>query len=92
MESALGDSADLKDNVEFAKVFMTGRSQAVRLPKSCRFDTDEVVARRVGHSVVLSPKDDDWATSLRALFDGMRDGADLKRAPEWRQSARKPLR
>jgi len=77
---------------EVAKVFMTGRSQAVRLPKSCRFDTAEVVARRVGHSVVLSPKDDDWADALRALFDGFAGGSDLERAPDWKQRARKPLR
>ena len=25
-----------------AKLFMNGRSQAVRLPVNCRFDTDEV--------------------------------------------------
>lgn len=79
-------------NDEVAKVFMTGRSQAVRLPKSCRFDTAEVVVRRVGHSVVLSPKDDDWAAAVRALFDGFAEGSDLKRAPEWKQPARKPLR
>jgi len=89
----MNDSADEpKDTVEVAKVFMTGRSQAVRLPKSCRFDAAEVVVRRVGHSVVLSPKDDDWAGAVRALFDAMAEGADLQRVPPWRQRARKPLR
>jgi antitoxin VapB len=77
---------------EVAKVFMTGRSQAVRLPKSCRFDTAEVVVRRVGHSVVLSPKDDDWAEAVRALFDGFAGASDLERAPDWKQRVRKPLR
>jgi antitoxin VapB len=77
---------------EIAKVFMTGRSQAVRLPKSCRFETAEVVVRRVGHSVVLSPKDDDWAAAVRALFEGLGEGSELKRAADWKQAARKPLR
>lgn len=77
---------------EVAKVFMTGRSQAVRLPKSCRFETAEVVVRRVGHSLVLSPKDDNWASALRALFEGFAKASDLQRPPEWRQPARKPLR
>jgi antitoxin VapB len=77
---------------EVAKVFMTGRSQAVRLPKSCRFETAEVVVRRVGHSVVLSPKDDNWASAVRSLFEGFAEAPDLQRAPEWRQPARKPLR
>jgi antitoxin VapB len=79
-------------NDEVAKVFMTGRSQAVRLPKSCRFDTAEVVVRRVGHSVVLSPKDDDWAEAVRALFDGFAGSSGLERAPDWKQRVRKPLR
>ena len=43
-----------------AKVFMTGRSQAVRLPKEFRFDTDEVRIRREGNAVVLEPITDDW--------------------------------
>jgi len=44
-----------------AKVFWSGRSQAVRLPKEFRFDTDEVRIRRHGTSVVLEPIPKDWA-------------------------------
>jgi antitoxin VapB len=79
-------------SAETAKVFMTGRSQAVRLPKSCRFDTAEVEVRRVGRSVVLTPKDDDWADALLALFGDDAHAGDLKRPPEWKQRGRKPLR
>ena len=86
------DIAKPSDTTELAKVFMTGRSQAVRLPKSCRFDTAEVVVRRVGHSVVLSPKDDDREAAVRALFAGLAEDSDLKRAPEWKQPVRKSLR
>ena len=43
-----------------ARVFMTGRAQAVRLPKEFRFDTDRVLIRREGRSVVLSPMFEDW--------------------------------
>jgi len=43
-----------------AKVFTNGRSQAVRLPKAFRFDTDEVYIRRVGDEVVLSSKKPSW--------------------------------
>ena len=32
--------------VGLAKIFMTGRSQAVRLPKAYRFDADEVLIER----------------------------------------------
>jgi antitoxin VapB len=48
-----------------AKVFWSGRSQAVRLPKKYRFDTEEVTIRREGNMVVLEPKaasgEDPWA-------------------------------
>ena len=48
------------DRRKFARVFMSGRSQAVRLPKEFRFDTDRVVIRREGRSVVLTPPFRDW--------------------------------
>jgi virulence-associated protein VagC len=38
-----------------AKVFWTGRSQAVRLPKQFRFEVDEVLVHREGHKLVLEP-------------------------------------
>ncbi|HQZ38349.1 MAG TPA: type II toxin-antitoxin system VapB family antitoxin [Vicinamibacterales bacterium] len=47
-----------------AKVFMTNRSQAVRLPKEFQFTTDEVVIRKVGDDVILSPCPRDWKTYL----------------------------
>ena len=43
-----------------AKVFMSGRSQAVRLPKAFRFETNEVRIRAVGTAVILEPLEDDW--------------------------------
>ena len=38
-----------------AKVFMTGRSQAIRIPKKFRFSTSEVFVRKSGDSLVISP-------------------------------------
>lgn len=45
-----------------AKIFKTGRSQAVRLPKEFRFEGNEVYIRRDPKSgdVVLSRKPDSW--------------------------------
>jgi antitoxin VapB len=45
---------------ERAKLFRNGGSQAVRLPKSCRFpdDQDEVIVHRVGKQVVLELADE----------------------------------
>lgn len=49
-----------RDGRKFARVFMSGRSQAVRLPKEFRFDVDRVIIRREGRHVVLSPPFKDW--------------------------------
>ncbi|MCL1849156.1 MAG: AbrB/MazE/SpoVT family DNA-binding domain-containing protein [Clostridiales bacterium] len=43
--------------METAKLFTSGGSQAVRLPKSCRFPGDEVAVKKVGEIVMLYPKD-----------------------------------
>ena len=47
--------------MDTAKVFWSGRSQAVRLPKEFRFATDEVRIRRHGQAVILEPIATDWA-------------------------------
>ncbi|EHJ48376.1 SpoVT/AbrB domain-containing protein [Solidesulfovibrio carbinoliphilus subsp. oakridgensis] len=39
-----------------AKLFINGRSQAVRLPKEFRFEGETVCIKRVGKAVVLLPK------------------------------------
>jgi antitoxin VapB len=44
-----------------AKVFWSGRSQAVRLPKDYRFEVDEVRIRRRGAAVILEPVPVDWS-------------------------------
>ena len=43
-----------------AKIFWSGRSQAVRLPKEFRFDSSEVRIRRQGNAVILEPIAQDW--------------------------------
>ncbi len=50
-----------------AKVFENGRSQAVRLPKECRFTDSEVAVNKIGDIVILMPKGDKWAGFLRGL-------------------------
>jgi antitoxin VapB len=52
-----------------AKIFATGRSQAVRLPLEFRFDVAEVFVRRdpVTGDVVLSRKPTDWQGLLDAV-------------------------
>ena len=53
--------------MDIAKVFSNGGSQAVRLPKDCRFKDDEVLVNRIGSIVILMPKDDPWKDMLGSL-------------------------
>lgn len=47
--------------MQTAKVFWSGRSQAVRLPQEYRFQASEVRIRRHGQAVILEPIATDWA-------------------------------
>jgi antitoxin VapB len=46
--------------MDIAKIFWSGRSQAVRLPKEYRFPTDKARIRRHGSAVILEPIASDW--------------------------------
>lgn len=46
--------------MDTAKIFWSGRSQAVRLPKKYRFESDEVRIRRHGAAIILEPVSSDW--------------------------------
>ena len=48
------------DSSDTAKLFMNGRSQAVRLPAKYRFAGTEVLVQRDGDKVILSPKTVSW--------------------------------
>jgi antitoxin VapB len=60
-----------------AKIFTTGRSQAVRLPKAYRFTTSEVTIEKRGDAVILRPKvqsKEEWRDDMEkilASFEGM---------------------
>lgn len=47
-------------STQIAKIFMNGRSQAVRLPKEYRFDTDEVYITKQGDDIIISAKEPTW--------------------------------
>jgi antitoxin VapB len=58
---------------ERAKLFKNGGSQAVRLPKDCRFPgQNEVVVRKVGQQVVLEPVDE-WPAAFIACLGAWAD-------------------
>ena len=52
-----------------AKIFMNGRSQAVRLPKAFRFEGSEVRIRKQGEKVILEPiKKTTWPDGFWDVF------------------------
>lgn len=71
-------------SLDTAKIFTTGRSQAVRLPKAYRFDTAEVFIERKGDVVTLRPKydKDEWwvrVQSCLAQFEGFPEEVERER-------------
>ena len=50
-----------------AKIFINGKSQAVRLPKEYRFEGSEVYVNRVGGTVILFSKQDPWGSFHESL-------------------------
>ena len=71
---------------DIAKLFTTGRSQAVRLPKEFRFEGDRVRIRRVGTGVLLESIE----TDPKKLFQEI-DEIDEIFMPEGRQQPDAPI-
>ena len=53
--------------MSYARIFQSGNSQAVRLPKDFRFDVDQVEIFRRGNEVVLRPV----PVNAAAVFDAL---------------------
>ncbi|MFG0283291.1 MAG: antitoxin [Phycisphaerales bacterium JB039] len=53
--------------MNIARLFTNGRSQAVRLPKDCRFEGDEVCVTRIDDMVILYPKRKGWDLMARGI-------------------------
>lgn len=67
--------------MDTAKIFVNGRSQAVRLPKEYRFNESDVFIKKIDDVVVLIPKDKVWKT-FRHSFSKFSDDLLLKRDNE----------
>jgi antitoxin VapB len=63
------------------KVFMSGNSQAVRLPKEFRLDTDEVELSRDGDKIVMLPKTKPYGLRLLELFEELSEDIELPDDP-----------
>ena len=75
--------------MQTAKIFMNGRSQAVRLPKEFRFSENDVFIKKIGKIVILIPKDDPWASFANSLDQFTDDYMETRDQPA--QDSREPL-
>lgn len=77
------DPAVDTSTVTEAKLFMNGRSQAVRLPAAYRFEGDSVYVKRWRGALILLPKENPWAPLVESLgtfsADFMQDRAEPPR-------------
>ena len=71
--------------MDTARLFQSGRSQAVRLPKQFRFSGTEVGVRHFGNGVLLLPVDNPWATLEAALASFESDFMLSREQPETQQ-------
>ena len=53
--------------METAKLFRSGNSQAVRLPKAFRFAGTKVFVKRIGNALLLLPESDSWQPFIESL-------------------------
>lgn len=64
--------------MDTARIFPSGRSQAVRLPKEYRFQGTDVLIKHFGNGVLLLPIDMSWAM-LEAALEEFEPGFQLQR-------------
>ena len=67
--------------METAKLFMNGRSQAVRLPLEFRFEGKEVYIKKVGNLVILIPYHAPWNVLIDSLKLFSADFMDTREQP-----------
>jgi antitoxin VapB len=68
-----------------ARVFRSGNSQAVRLPKEFRLKNDEVEIFRRGDEIVLREKDGNLVRAFELLTDLPEDISLSQREKDWPQ-------
>lgn len=67
----------------YTKVFTSGNSQAVRIPKEYHIDGTELIINKVGNTIILFPKEDPWAAFDRSFSEFSDDFmADGRNQPE----------
>ncbi|GHV26041.1 antitoxin [Spirochaetia bacterium] len=69
--------------MQTTKVFKSGNSQAIRIPKEYQVEGDELVINKIGNTLILFPKDDPWELFKKSLTEFSDDFfADGREQPE----------
>ncbi len=71
--------------IKTAKVFKSGNSQAVRLPKEFRIDAREVYIKRNGGNLKLMPREDAWKVFSESLSLFTDDFMESRKQPTQRK-------
>ncbi len=76
--------------IKISKIFRSGNSQAVRIPKEFQLEGTEVEIRRRGDTLILRPKRKTWAPllqSLKKFSDDFMERGREQREPQERDEA-----
>jgi len=52
-----------------SKVFTSGNSQAIRLPKEYQVDEKEMFIQKIGNTIILFPKTNPWESFEKSLSE-----------------------
>jgi antitoxin VapB len=55
------------------KVFKSGNSQAVRIPKEYQVNGEELIINKIGNTIILFPRDDPWELFKKSLSEFSED-------------------
>ena len=66
-----------------AQIFKSGNSQAVRIPKEFRFQTEKVFVEKKGNTLILRPVPESWEPLLRSLAMFPDDWDFQREAPDY---------
>lgn len=70
----------------YTKVFISGNSQAVRIPKEYHIDDSELIIKKIGTTIILSPKDNPWKLLEQGVAEFTPDYmADGRHQPEMQE-------
>ena len=68
-----------------AKVFQSGNSQAIRIPKETQTNQKEFSIHKIGDGYILSPINDPWFPLKRSIGKIPSDFMNERNQPTWQQ-------